>query len=97
MHLSVGKRSVTGNRLQKIMPKPVALRNASPYSSLSHDAQQYGHAVPASTYTVAQKYPGRTTVVSIEKKKTPCVGLRLMTWNDAGFTFYLILVAGAAS
>lgn len=40
---------------------PVALGNASPYSSLSHDAQQYGHALPASIYTVAQNDPGRTT------------------------------------
>ena len=88
LHLSVGKRALTGNRLQKIMLTPVALRNASPYSSLSHDAQQYGHAVPAGTYTVAQKNPGRT-----EEKKPLCVGFRLMTWNDVEFTFSLILVA----
>lgn len=95
LHLSVGKRAVTGNHLQKIMPTPVALRNASPYSSLSHDAQQYGHAVPASTYTVAQKDPGRTTVVSIEEKKTPCVGFRLMTWNRCGLD--LLLDSGGPS
>lgn len=73
LHLSVGKRVVTGTHLYKIMPKPAVLGNISPDSSLSHGAWQYSHAVPASTYTVAQNDPGRSTVVSPLRKRKPRV------------------------
>ena len=94
LHLSVGKRAVTGTHLYKIMPKPVALGNVSPYSPLSHGAWQYSHAVPASTYTVAQNDPGRTIVVSsLRKRKSMC----WVQVNDMECGVHLLLDSGGLS